>query len=309
MVLLNLKFMKLCLRSRSFYNQVSNFSLWRLCLSSPRQPRRTQAVAVAVAPAVVGQDKPSFWGLAGLGLGASLTECHLVETNSLVCTSEQIADNNINKMLYKYEKTFKGGWWNRPTTRIGHNHLNNALLQHILNNTSNSILTRNSCVSAYHYVCVRNYASRKKRQVNKQPDTYNESDEEDSDDSEYFDTDDDNEDVDALPKGWKDLVQVVPSLRLDTVLSAGLGIARKKVEDAFLSNKLRVNNEKISKKSKMVKAGDVLDIIRDGEDKKDGTVMRVIVLKIATEKTSKDRIRVKLRRWKKLDLKNAPANS
>ncbi|XP_071956619.1 mitochondrial transcription rescue factor 1-like isoform X2 [Antedon mediterranea] len=160
--------------------------------------------------------------------------------------------------------------------------------------TSNCVLaTRKYSVFGSQNVCVRYYVSRKKQKETKSTEELESDEEEEMDD-------DEEEEVDLLPKGWKNIVQVVPSLRLDSVLSSGLGIARKKVEDAFLKSRLLVNNERVSKKSKMVKAGDVLDMIRD--DDNDNIVMRVVVLKVASEKTSKNQIKIKLRRWKKLDL-------
>jgi len=43
------------------------------------------------------------------------------------------------------------------------------------------------------------------------------------------------------------------SLRLDTLLKAGLGISKSKVEVAFYESKIRVNGERILKKSKQVR--------------------------------------------------------
>ncbi|XP_071801433.1 uncharacterized protein [Asterias amurensis] len=110
-------------------------------------------------------------------------------------------------------------------------------------------------------------------------------------------------------KDWKDLRQFVPSLRLDAVLGAGLGISRKSVEDAFLSTRLRVNGEKVTKKSKQVKEGDILDLILErstpsqageGDARNEMSVMRIHIKEISADKTGKDRIPVFLRRWKNL---------
>ncbi|XP_022082559.1 uncharacterized protein LOC110974909 [Acanthaster planci] len=113
-------------------------------------------------------------------------------------------------------------------------------------------------------------------------------------------------------KEWKEIQQFVPSLRLDAVLSAGLGVSRKKIEEAYLGARLRINEEKVAKKSKQVKEGDILDMILErsspsaakaGDTNSDGlTVMRLHVMEIATDRTGRDRIPVLLRRWKNLKI-------
>ncbi|XP_043921430.1 mitochondrial transcription rescue factor 1 isoform X2 [Protopterus annectens] len=128
-------------------------------------------------------------------------------------------------------------------------------------------------------------------------------DEEDDDDSEKSDYEDELEEDPNLPKDYKDLEKVVQSLRFDLVMKAGLDMARNKVEDAFYDNKLRLNGEKLLKKSKQVKVGDALDLLI-GDDKESDTitVMRVKVKKVSDEKTDTDKYRVVLRRWKNLKL-------
>lgn len=73
-----------------------------------------------------------------------------------------------------------------------------------------------------------------------------------------------------------------------------------KVEDAFYSNELRLNGEKLWKKSRTVKIGDTLDLIV-GEDKETGTaiVMRVVLKKVSN-KTESEKYKVIVRRWKHL---------
>lgn len=136
----------------------------------------------------------------------------------------------------------------------------------------------------------------------------------DSDDNSDDDDDDDNfsdseeEAVNDAKKDWKDLKMNVPSLRIDAVLSAGLGVSRKKIEEAFLNAKLRHNGKKVLKKSKQVQEGDLLDVLkseqtasREGGDQVI-PVMRVEIKKIKQEKTASERTPVKLRRWKHLEL-------
>ncbi|XP_069462672.1 mitochondrial transcription rescue factor 1 isoform X2 [Ambystoma mexicanum] len=129
------------------------------------------------------------------------------------------------------------------------------------------------------------------------------------------DDDDDNDDLGKgdfadeiepdpnLPKDYKDLVKSVQSFRYDVVMKAGLDVARNKVEDAFYGNQLRLNGEKLWKKSRAVKVGDTLDfIVEQDKDADTVRVMRVIVKNVAEEKTATEKYKVLLRRWKSLKL-------
>ncbi|XP_053145961.1 mitochondrial transcription rescue factor 1 [Hemicordylus capensis] len=124
--------------------------------------------------------------------------------------------------------------------------------------------------------------------------------EEEDGNEEISDSEDEFEDDPSVVKDYKDLEKVVQSFRFDMIMKAGLDIARNKVEDAFYNGELRLNGEKLWKKSRSVKVGDTLDFII-GEDKETETavVMRV-VLKKASEKTDTDKYRVVLRRWRNL---------
>ncbi|CAD7683299.1 unnamed protein product [Nyctereutes procyonoides] len=72
----------------------------------------------------------------------------------------------------------------------------------------------------------------------------------------------------SVVKDYKDLEKVV----------------QNKVEDAFYKGELRLNGEKLWKKSRMVKVGDTLDLLI-GEDKEaeTETVMRVLLKKVLEE--------------------------
>lgn len=52
------------------------------------------------------------------------------------------------------------------------------------------------------------------------------------------------------------------SLRIDAILKAALGISRNKIELMFYESRIRVNGEKITKKSLSVQAGDEIDLIK-----------------------------------------------
>ncbi|XP_053879127.1 mitochondrial transcription rescue factor 1 [Malaclemys terrapin pileata] len=147
--------------------------------------------------------------------------------------------------------------------------------------------------------CVRlksDKSSRKKKQTLQEE----EEDEEEEDEEERSDSEDEFENDPNIVKGYKDLAKVVQSFRYDIIIKCGLDIARNKVEDAFYNGELRLNGEKLWKKSRTVKVGDTLDLIV-GEDKETETavVMRV-VLKKASEKTESEKYKVVLRRWKSL---------
>ncbi|XP_077158936.1 mitochondrial transcription rescue factor 1 [Paroedura picta] len=124
--------------------------------------------------------------------------------------------------------------------------------------------------------------------------------EEEDEDEERSDSEDEFEDDPTIVKDYKDLEKVVQSFRYDIIMKTGLDIARNKVEDAFYNGDLRLNGEKLWKKSRAVKVGDTLDLII-GEDKETETavVMRVVLRK-ASEKNDDEKYKVILRRWRNL---------
>lgn len=130
-----------------------------------------------------------------------------------------------------------------------------------------------------------------------------EGEEEEQEDAEASDYEDELPDDPGLPKDYKDHEKTVQSLRFDLVLKTGLDIARNGVEDAFYNLKLRLNGQKLTKKSKMVKVGDTLDLILN-EDKEMDTVLlkRVILKKVVGETKDAEKQRVIVRTWKHLQL-------
>uniref|UniRef100_A0A452V1P9 Mitochondrial transcription rescue factor 1 n=1 Tax=Ursus maritimus TaxID=29073 RepID=A0A452V1P9_URSMA len=130
-----------------------------------------------------------------------------------------------------------------------------------------------------------------------------EEDSEDESDRETSEREEELEDDPTVIKDYKDLEKVVQSFRYDVILKTGLDVGRNKVEDAFYKGELRLNGEKLWKKSRTVKVGDTLDLLI-GEDKEaeTETVMRVLLKKVLEEKTESEKYRVVLRRWKKLKL-------
>ncbi|XP_011612756.1 mitochondrial transcription rescue factor 1 isoform X3 [Takifugu rubripes] len=134
--------------------------------------------------------------------------------------------------------------------------------------------------------------------------TTSEEDEEDDEvhpeDSDYEDDADENSN---LPKDYKDVEKNVQSFRYDVIMKAGLDLARNKIEDAFYDNKLRLNGQRLIKKSKTVKVGDTLDLVLS-ENRENNTValMRVAPRRVFGETTSTEKYRVVLRRWKYIEL-------
>ncbi|KAM6181215.1 mitochondrial transcription rescue factor 1 [Erethizon dorsatum] len=126
---------------------------------------------------------------------------------------------------------------------------------------------------------------------------------EESDSNERSDQEEELEGDPTVVRDYKDLEKVVQSFRYDVILKSGLDIGRNQVEDAFYKGELRLNGEKLWKKSRTVRVGDTLDLVI-GEDKEAETeaVMRILLKKVFQEKTEGDRYRVVLRRWKNLKL-------
>lgn len=95
----------------------------------------------------------------------------------------------------------------------------------------------------------------------------------------------------------------VHSLRTDLLLKAGLGIARNKVETLFYESKIRLNGQKINKKSVQVEVGDEIDVIR-GPNPNNPNFLTVARVEILSAKEKEDSISVKLRRSKSLTVEN-----
>ncbi|XP_042357427.1 mitochondrial transcription rescue factor 1 [Plectropomus leopardus] len=137
-----------------------------------------------------------------------------------------------------------------------------------------------------------------------------EEDEEDKDtkDPEDSDYEDEVDEDPNLPKDYKDMEKYVQSFRYDVIMKAGLDLARNKIEDAFYSNKLRLNGHKLIKKSKSVKVGDALDLVlSENQETNTVTLMRVILRKVLGESSDKEKYKVAVRRWKFLELPKSEA--
>ncbi|CAI5695475.1 unnamed protein product [Oreochromis niloticus] len=79
--------------------------------------------------------------------------------------------------------------------------------------------------------------------------------------------------------------------------------ALSKIEDAFYNNKLRLNGQKLIKKSKTVKLGDTLDLVlSENPETNTVTLMRVILRRVFTDTGNTEKHKVAIRRWKCLEL-------
>ncbi|XP_026159567.1 mitochondrial transcription rescue factor 1 isoform X2 [Mastacembelus armatus] len=106
-----------------------------------------------------------------------------------------------------------------------------------------------------------------------------------------------------LPRNYKDVEKYVQSFRYDVVMKAGLDMARNKVEDAFYDNKLRLNGQKLIKKSKTVKVGDTMDLVlSENREENTVTLMRVIIKRVLGESSNAEKYKVAIRRWKFIEL-------
>ncbi|CAH2009015.1 unnamed protein product [Acanthoscelides obtectus] len=63
-------------------------------------------------------------------------------------------------------------------------------------------------------------------------------------------------------RNTKTLKVDVPSLRFDAILKAGLGLSRNKIEALFYESRVRLNGEKVLKKSIAVQEDDEIDVIK-----------------------------------------------
>ncbi|XP_044022055.1 mitochondrial transcription rescue factor 1 isoform X1 [Siniperca chuatsi] len=135
--------------------------------------------------------------------------------------------------------------------------------------------------------------------------TVQEEEEEDEDEKDPEDSDyeDEVDETPNLPKDYKDMEKYVQSFRYDVIMKAGLDMARNKIEDAFYNNKLRVNGQKLIKKSKVVKVGDTLDLVLS-ENRETNTVilMRVVLRRVFGESSNTEKYKIAIRRWKCLEL-------
>ncbi|XP_068436259.1 mitochondrial transcription rescue factor 1 isoform X2 [Clinocottus analis] len=149
------------------------------------------------------------------------------------------------------------------------------------------------------------YKSNKKKDAARtaQEEDDDEEDDEDKKDPEESDYEDEVDENPNLPKDYKDMEKYVPSFRYDVIMKAGLDLSRNKIEDSFYKNKLRLNGQKFTKKSKTVKVGDTLDlVVFENRETNTVTLMRVILQKVLGQSRDAEKHKVAIRRWKSVEL-------
>ncbi|XP_014662497.1 PREDICTED: uncharacterized protein C6orf203-like [Priapulus caudatus] len=210
-----------------------------------------------------------------------------------VCAWHGIVSVTMKRHISALPSLFLPAWYKNsviPGPEIEHRHMLT------LNQSVQPVLTQLRCLS---------HKNKGKKKGKHKSNVEEEHSDEDNVEMGLVDDDNDN-DLDGLPKDFKDMVVTVSSLRLDAVLKTGLGISRSATEDAFYGSKLRINRQRVLKKSCQVALGDEIDIVLgprvDNENMLD--VQRVLVRGISNERTRSDRIILALRRWKKFTVEN-----
>ncbi|XP_063705660.1 mitochondrial transcription rescue factor 1 [Culicoides brevitarsis] len=125
------------------------------------------------------------------------------------------------------------------------------------------------------------------------------------DDSSDDESDEEEEEDLVQDKHSKTMKVVVNSMRLDLIIKSGLGLARNKVEALFYDSRIRVNGQKVDKKSARVDIGDEIDVIKglSHQNPEHLVIQRVEILS-AKPKEEQDGLIVKLRRNKSLTIEN-----
>ncbi|GFR27566.1 s4 RNA-binding domain-containing protein [Trichonephila clavata] len=144
----------------------------------------------------------------------------------------------------------------------------------------------------------RRYAKRKK--TSKQQEE--EEEESDEEDETY-----ESLEPDEMGDNFNLITKSVPSMRVDSIIKAGLGITKKKVEKEFYASHIRVNSEKVLKKATVVYPEDEIDLIKgySPENSRFLLVDRILVKSIG-KVTGTGNYPVKMQVFKSLTIENYP---
>ncbi|XP_055330018.1 mitochondrial transcription rescue factor 1-like [Paramacrobiotus metropolitanus] len=114
-----------------------------------------------------------------------------------------------------------------------------------------------------------------------------------------------DDDDDGEVKDWKDVKVNVSTARIDNIMKTALNANRAKIEEGFMENRIRVNGEKVHKKSGIVALNDEMDYIIgiSNENPDMLEIMRVQVLGLE-DTTMKGKLPIYARIWKKLLVPN-----
>ncbi|XP_018007789.1 uncharacterized protein LOC108665536 isoform X2 [Hyalella azteca] len=92
-----------------------------------------------------------------------------------------------------------------------------------------------------------------------------------------IDSDDNEEDGIVLEKGldFADRRYRVPSLRIDACIKAAFKISRSQSEKEIYANKIRLNGEKLEKRSHMLRIDDVLEYVKQNPSKTNPSLIEI----------------------------------
>lgn len=155
-----------------------------------------------------------------------------------------------------------------------------------INLTYDSNIKQHSAQDYCSLYVAKRFKSNKKNKKQKQ-DSYEDSDEE--------------EDVieEIAPTGSKIVTTNIQSIRWDAISKFGFGITRNKMDEAFYASKIRINGQKVLKKSQELDIGDEVDLIlhRSIDNPSFLVIHRIVVLSMVPTANG---IKIKLSRDKNL---------
>ncbi|XP_060871598.1 mitochondrial transcription rescue factor 1 [Metopolophium dirhodum] len=93
------------------------------------------------------------------------------------------------------------------------------------------------------------------------------------------------------------------TMRMDTVLKHALGKSRNKIEVAFYESRIRVNGEKVMKKSHSIEVGDEVDLVK-GPSPNNPDFLLVSRVEVLSAELDGDELDVKLKKYKSLLINN-----
>ncbi|KAF8764402.1 mitochondrial transcription rescue factor 1-like [Argiope bruennichi] len=143
------------------------------------------------------------------------------------------------------------------------------------------------------------YYAKKKKSSKKQLEEDEESEEEDEDFESI--------EPDEIGDTFNIMTKSLPSLRVDSIVKAGLGITKKKVEKEFYANRIRINGQKILKKATTIHTEDEIDLVKgySPENQKFLLVDRIVIKGIG-KVTQNGNFPVKMQIFKELTIENYP---
>ncbi|XP_075219643.1 mitochondrial transcription rescue factor 1-like isoform X2 [Lycorma delicatula] len=139
----------------------------------------------------------------------------------------------------------------------------------------------------------RNYSKKKRR----------------AEESDSESSDEDMDVIDKYDRTSKIIKTQLPSMRVDVVLKSALGLPRNKLELAFYESRIRLNGEKMLKKSQRANVGDEIDLIK-GVSNLNPDFLNVARVEIISAKADEEEetIYVRMRRTKSLQIENYENN-